>query len=143
MGREKMYTPVEPLPAIDTRAYNPDHVAGIVARLDAQVGRRPGTLGPEDDGVGMARDLYDIKKKLGRMPGTHGVDDEGDGIAAHVFNQRSETRRGKRNANVALVGATLAFLAAVTSLVRAEANAIARENRDAARERQAAPASSR
>ncbi len=140
MARERMYTPVEPLPAFNTAEKPADHWIGVVMRLDAQFGRRPGTLGPEDEGAGFARDVYEIKKRLGRMPGTHGVDDEGEGALRHVFDQRVDVRRGRRVNTGALISAGVALLLAGASLIRAEARAMDRDRSDAARER---PASTR
>jgi hypothetical protein len=118
MSREMLPTPPEPF-VLPPDYNHPDFVRGRVAMLDATVGRRPGTLGLQDEGAGLARDVYEIKRAMGRLPGTHGVDDDGEGILAHVIGQRQEVRRGVKGSRTALASAGAAVLIALASAVAA------------------------
>ena len=120
MGRERMDTPVEPFVTNALPYDHPDYVRGAVMRIEAQIGRRPGSIDKEDEGAGLLRDMALVKQRLGRAPGTHGVDDDGDGVIAHVF----EARRKQRRSNAAsLATSGLALLAALAAIATRYASA--------------------
>lgn len=122
--REPMPTPVEPFIQNALPYDHPDYVRGAVMRIEAQIGRKPRSLGEDDEGAGLLRDMTLVKQRLGRMPGTHGVDDPGEGVLLHVFEDR---RKNKRLNWGALVSAAAALLLAAATLLRAEARAIGGE----------------
>lgn len=130
MGREAMPTPVMDLSGAIPEAYKTEEgKAGALMRIEATLGRKPGTFGIDDEGYGLAASHYHFKnavdtrfkkidQTLGRMPGTNGIEDEGDGIARHVFDQRVLARHGVRLGKGTLVAAATALLVAVTALVQ-------------------------
>lgn len=119
-----MHTPVTAFTGLVPPEFkDPDYQAGVVCRLEAEIGRRPGRLGPQDEGAGLAKDFYELRENLGRMPGKRGVEDEGEGLFKHVFNQVNQVQKNRRASNGALVGACAAVLLAVASLINGYARA--------------------
>lgn len=124
MSRDTMPTPVADLrtQVIPKEYLTEEGRAGALMRIEATLGRKPGTYGEDDEGYGLAASHERFKKKtdamLGRMPGTLGVDDEGEGIARHVFEQRVLARHGQRMGKGSLVAAAAAFLVAATAMIQ-------------------------
>ena len=119
-----MHTPVQPFTGLVPPEYkDPDYQAGVVCRIEAEIGRRPGRLGPQDEGAGLAKDFYELRDALGRMPGRLGVDDEGKGLFRHVFDQQRAVKKNGHRSTGALAGAAAAVLLAVATLVSGYARA--------------------
>lgn len=159
MSRDTIPTPVTDLSGLIPSAYMTEKGrAGALMRIEATLGRKPGTFGEDDPGAGLAASHERFKGKteerfkeqarlLGRMPGTNGFDDEGEGIARHVFDQRVLAKHGQRMGKGSLVAAAAAFLVAATAMIQSYTSthypAAAPERNAAAAEAPPRPASTR
>lgn len=90
-----------------------DEWKGLALRTSIQLGHRPGTDGPGDQGSGALRDIYEMRQIIGRPPAiVDGKLDEGTGLAAMlVENHRTAKGRSTR----ALMAAAASFLVALAT----------------------------
>jgi hypothetical protein len=117
MGRDPLLTPV----SIETAVHDMtiDEWKGLALRTSIQLGRRPGTDGEQDDGLGALRDIYEVRQIVGRPPMfKDGKWDEGTGLAKLLVEHHQTAATSKKQSAGALVTAGAAFLMAVATVIQ-------------------------
>jgi hypothetical protein len=112
MGRETMPTPMNIEASIHDMTL--DEWKGLALRVSIQLGRRPGTDGPDDAGSGMLRDVAEMKNAIGRPPSLKdGQLDEGSGLSKMLVEHHRTSARSRATSLGAVV---IAVAGAVVTL---------------------------